>query len=146
MATSYDVIYNCFLGKVHDSDLVSISSPSIREMILRNLLSASNAKFARLSAIDLSSYDDTLGQYNNDLGYEEIDILAEGMVWAWYNTKVNNSDLLRNFLNTSDYSMSAAPSNMLKEVRNTRDEAWASFRNAMYLYSYEHGNIATLSP
>lgn len=145
MATSFDKIYEGFLDKIRDPYFFDITQ-ELREKILRSLMSASVVQFAHISKTDLSELNEEEKEFINDISSVEIDILATGMVWAWYNTKLNHSDLLENFLSTKDYSMAAAPSNMLKEVRNTRDEAWLAFKRAMNTYSYAYGSIESLKP
>lgn len=145
MATSFCCIYDVFLTKVIDPDLLELPYLS-REQVLRHLLDVARSKFMRICKTDLAITDENTESFDNDLTDEEADILADGMVWAWYNTKLNHADMLKNFLSTKDYSMAAAPSNMLKEVRNTRDEAWKAFKRAMHVYSYAYGGIEDLRP
>ena len=145
MATSFCCIYEVFFTKVIDPDLLELPY-DFREQLLKQLLDAAKSKFKRICKTDLVISDNNSGNFDNDITDEEIDILAEGMVWAWYNTKLNHADMLKNFLSTKDYSMAAAPSNMLKEVRNTRDEAWKAFKRAMHVYSYAYGGIEDLKP
>jgi hypothetical protein len=145
MATSFETVYTNFLGKVQDQTFFEIR-PESREGLLLGFLNTSQSKFFRTCKTDLADRDEILGQFNNDLTNEEIDILGTGMVWAWYCYRLNNADLLDNFLSNRDYSLAAAPSNMLKEVRATKEDAFQSFNKDITMYSYATSDIESLKP
>lgn len=144
MATSFDAVYYDFLSKVQDPTFFELPVTT-RESLLEGFLNTAQAKFQRVCKVDLTDRDNMLKLYNNDLDNEIIDILGTGMVWAWLCYKLNYSDLLENFLSTKDYTLAAAPSNMLREVRATRDTALKDFSRDITMYSYAVGNIAEMT-
>src|SRR5574344_3025312 len=145
MATRFEAVYDSFLNKVNDPDFLLVPVTT-RENMLLGYLNSAQSEFQRLCKNDLSVRDGIYMEYSSDLTIEEINILALGMVYAWYDYRLNFSDKLSNMLSTKDYSLAAAPSNMLRELRATRDSAYAAFRRAMVIYSYAYGGLENLKP
>jgi hypothetical protein len=143
--TAYETIFDNFRVQVLDFDMIKVPE-DVRYNMLMGFMNAAQAYFQTRCTVDLSDRDDVLGQYNQSLGVEEIHIMVLGMVWAWYNYRLNQSDNLMNYLNTRDYNMASAPGRMLESQRAARDGAWDAFRQALIDYSYLHGGVDQLKP
>jgi len=89
--------------------------------------------------------EDKIKQYafNYDLGFEEQEILALGLVFHWLSGKVLNSELLRNVMHNKDYK-SYSPANLLKEMQNLRTNIKAEFTGRINTYTFRNSNLATM--
>ena len=74
---------------------------------------------------------------------EEVDILALGIVAKWLNQKVLFSDNLRDKLSTKDYTYRSR-GNLLVPLKDLLTQFKKEFRNRMYLYSYDNGDLSSL--
>ena len=111
MPTSFDEIYKRFLAKIADYEMLEYGEATLEEYLL-DLLTASIDDFSELCKQDISTVDLSLSMFYVTLTQREKDILALGMVVHWIRPKVYNSDMLRNVLNTKDYSV-YSPANLL---------------------------------
>jgi hypothetical protein len=145
MATSYDDIYNTFLEKITDYDLLAFTDAN-KEVILYGYMIRACSKFQNICEVDLSDRDETLDQFNEDLDDEIIDIITTGMTAEWLKPKYLFDDHMKNMLNTSDYKLAASPANMLGSIRETYLQTKKEFESMMNKYSYVHGSIEDLEP
>lgn len=134
----YDYIYAYFKDKITDYDLLQYQM-EIQDEILLSLLNQSCAKFQRICKNDLSLRDDELGEFSTELTLEEIDILTEWMVEAWLRPFLNDSESLRDSLNTKDFQF-YSPANMLDKLQNTYTTARKTARSRMNEYSFIYGD------
>jgi hypothetical protein len=144
LATSFDDVYNTFLEKISDSDLLTLDSTN-QESLLYGYMIRSCTKFNRICKVDLTNIDDELKQFNNDLNNEIIDIITTGMIVEWLKPKYLFNENLHNVLNTKDYNQ-YSPANLLKEIRETYLNSKQEFVSMMNNYSYINGNIEDLKP
>ncbi len=139
MATPYSDIYNPFLEKITDSDLLALTIEN-RETILHGLMVRTCSKFKRIckyaKEINLSNRDDTNKVFNDTLSEEIIDIITTGMIVEWLKPKYLFDQNMRNILNTKDYSMAASPANMANSIRATYLEAKNEFESMMNKFSF----------
>lgn len=143
MATAYTDIYKRFVEKVSDYNLLEFNLDT-REDILRSYLKSSEVDFQRICKTDLSDKDEKLQTYNQELTNKEIEILALGMLVHWYNPIIHNTDLLRNFLNTKDYTM-YSNANLLMELNKSKKQVQEDLKRMIMDYSYENANILGLN-
>lgn len=137
MATPYADIYNLFLSQIQDYDILDqCVDVSERDMLsyLHRALASSQNMILRVSGIDLSRKhrDDNKREFEADLPDEIINLLVTGMEYYWIVPKANNTENLRNVLNTKDFTQ-FSPANLLFRLREARDEAekrWKSERRA----------------
>jgi hypothetical protein len=133
MATAYSTVYNAFLGKITDFDILEFEEAD-RETTLKNLLKSACPNF-KVSKDDLSDRDDDQEQFNVDLSDISVEIISELMIVEWLKPKLYKSDFFENVLNTKDFSM-FSPANLLKEVRETYNQALKNAKVLMIDYSY----------
>ena len=142
MATPFTDIYARAIFRFADYKFLE-QDIDVREGVLEKYLISAKTEFQRICKVDLGDYDLTLKQFNNDLGDEEIEILALGVAFYWVSYKTMNSELLKNVLNSKDYYY-YSPANLLKEVQTLRKTIRGEFDSRMRKYSYFDNTLSTL--
>lgn len=96
MATSYEKVYEIFLSKITDFNLIDMDDYSFDKMMLGWL----NSSIVRTRKCDhdLSLRDDEAQEFTEDLSDLEIELLALGMVDAWVTPMLNSTELTLQFL------------------------------------------------
>lgn len=140
MATAFTVIYNSFLDKVSDYDLADMIQTNAEEF-MHGLLNQAVVRFLESCKKDLTQVDST--GFTEDLDLMEIDILTEGMVEAWLKPIRNNLELMRNALNTKDFT-TFSPANLLDKVNDTYNIAHANFLSRIKEYSFIRNDVGDL--
>lgn len=95
MATPYEKIYNRFLNRTTDFNLVDLDDYTLSEMLKGWLCTA--IVNARVSS-DLSVRDDGAEVFDADLTDLEIELLAMGMTMAWLDQTINSTELILQFI------------------------------------------------
>ena len=142
MPTSFDEIYKRFLAKIADYEMLEYGEATLEEYLL-DLLTASIDDFSELCKQDISTADLSLSMFYVTLTQREKDILALGMVVHWIRPKVYNSDMLRNVLNTKDYSV-YSPANLLEKMTDLLEKTETELDQKMKMYSYRNEDMASL--
>ena len=142
MPTSFDEIYKRFLAKIADYEMLEYGEATLEEYLL-DLLTASIDDFSELCKQDISTVDLSLSMFYVTLTQREKDILALGMVVHWIRPKVYNSDMLRNVLNTKDYSV-YSPANLLEKMTDLLGKTETELDQKMKMYSYRNEDMASL--
>ena len=164
MATTYSYIYEEFLDKITDPDLLLLAEDD-QEATKRAYLEYAVKKCAMhvLPNFDLSKrtvveiVDDTipvdegeepiveeLEAFEDDLDDSVIVMLTEYMVEAWLKPYLNNADLLRLHMNTKDFN-TTSPANMVEKIGVRYDEARHRARSLRNEYTYVINSVADLS-
>lgn len=142
MPTSFDEIYKRFLAKIADYEMLEYGEATLEEYLL-DLLTASIDDFSELCKQDISTVDLSLSMFYVTLTQREKDVLALGMVVHWIRPKVYNSDMLRNVLNTKDYSV-YSPANLLEKMTDLLEKTETELDQKMKMYSYRNEDMASL--
>lgn len=164
MATTYSYIYEEFLDKITDPDLLLLAEDD-QEATKRAYLEYAVKKCSMyvLPNFDLSKrtvveiVDDTvpvdngeepivevLGAFEDDLDDSVIVMLTEYMVEAWLKPYLNNADLLRLHMNTKDFN-TTSPANLVEKIGVRYDEARHRARSLRNEYTYVINSITNLS-
>lgn len=106
MATRFIEIYDDFLSKIDDSDLLSLSNDEINEF-LSIYLQGAIAYFKKCRKDLEDNIDYETQSFNVDLDFEEIDILSDAMVLRWVKPQVARLDKFRTSLGDRDFKMSS---------------------------------------
>lgn len=143
--TKYSIIFDEFKDKITDYDL-PIYTIEIQEDILKSLLRKSIGRFKRICNNSLLLNDDK-NSIESDLTYEELDILTEWMVHFWITPFRNNSENMRPFLNTKDFSQ-ISPANLLNAVNLVYESSYKRANSLANKYSYlkKDGGFRKLKP
>lgn len=134
MATKFTDIYARAIFRFADYKFLE-QEVDVREGVLEKYLISAKTEFQRMCKVDLDDYDLVEKQFNNDLGDEEIEILALGIAFYWLSYKTMNSELLKNVLNSKDFYY-YSPANLLKELQTLRKTLRDEFYGRMRIYSF----------
>lgn len=96
MATSYEIVYNRFVQKITDFNILDLDDYSLDNMLDGWLKSA--IVRTRKCEHDLSLRDDETQEFAEDLSDLEIELLALGMVDSWVTPMINSTELTLQFL------------------------------------------------
>lgn len=96
MATSYDKVYERFLQKIRDFNLIDIDDYSFENMMLSWLYSS--IVRVRKCEHDLSLRDEEAQEFTEDLSDVELELLALGMVDSWVTPMLNSTELTLQFI------------------------------------------------
>ena len=91
MATPYEKVYNRFLQKITDFNLMELDDYTLNDM-LKGWLSSAIVN-TRKREHDLSLRDDEVQEFSEDLSDLEIELLALGMKLAWIDQSLNSTEL-----------------------------------------------------
>jgi hypothetical protein len=118
MTTPFCDIYDSFLTKIDDPDLINLL-PDDMESIMMNWLKSAITLFPKCKK-DLNDYDDVLQQFNQDLNLSEIEILSTWMKYEYLDKKIYRETLLEQSISTKDYAM-YSQANHLQQLINLKD-------------------------
>lgn len=133
--TLYSDIYDLFFGMVVDYEFLSLPLVTQDEILEGWLLSAIG-EFDKCKT-DLSDRDSILKMFNLELSDKEKKILAKLILVEWLSPKLYTLDNLRNHLSSKDFSM-FSPSQLLKEIRETHNQAKKKVNQDIISYGYQH--------
>lgn len=159
MATTYSSIYDEFLDKITDPDLLLLAQDDFDD-IKRAYLEYAVKKCKRY-VTDCNLDDRTTVEvetddlkYDADNPYEEaftddlpdevVVLLTEYMVESWLKPYLNNADLLRLHMNTKDFN-TTSPANLVEKIGARYDEARHRARSLRNEYTYIINNVSNLS-
>ncbi len=156
MATTYYHIYEEFLDKITDPDLLLLTEDA-QEETKRAYLEYAVRKCAMYVSprFDLSkrtvigganpaTYGWEFEAFEEDLDDNVIVMLTEYMVEAWLKPYVNNADLLRLHMNTKDFN-TTSPANLVEKIGARYDEARRRARSLRNEYTYIINSVTDLS-
>lgn len=158
MATTYSYIYEEFLDKITDPDLLLLAEDD-QEATKRAYLEYAVRKCAMYVApkFDLSKRTvvevtdeeiptivEELEAFEDDLDNHVVVMLTEYMVEAWLKPYLNNADLLRLHMNTKDFN-TTSPANLVEKIGVRYDEARRRARSLRNEYTYIINSVTDLS-
>lgn len=132
MPTSFDEIYKRFLAKIADYEMFEYDNSTL-ESYLEDLLILAIDDFSELCKQDLNETDYENKSFGTVLTNREKEILSLGMIVHWVRPKVYNSDMLRNVLNTKDYSV-YSPANLLEKMTDLLGKTETELDQKMKMY------------
>lgn len=130
MKTTLQDVYDAFLSKITDYDYLKLSENDLHEELAIKLKSAI-AKFIIADDIKINEYTE---EFNRELSYLEIEILAYGMVLAWVEPLVNNIETMKQRLSSKDFSIYSQAKH-LAELNTVRIRANREFNYWINRYS-----------
>ena len=147
MSVSYDLFTGAFLSKITEFEFINLphdDRTSIVDEYMRRAISA----FRRNCLYDLvSTRDDELREFDVEIQkddlYEIIDIVSDGMVVQWIETYLNRQELYENAISTRDYSL-YSPAELLRRVGDAYHRARRNYKQKIYDYSFNHGDLKEL--
>lgn len=164
MATTYSSIYDEFLDKITDPDLLLLAEDD-QDATKRAYLEYAVKKCSRYispqfdltkrTTVEVVDEDASLDDdeeptveeveaFEDDLDDSVIVLLTEHMVEAWLKPYVNNADLLRLHMNTKDFN-TTSPANLVEKIGARYDEARHRARSLRNEYTYIINSVTSLS-
>lgn len=137
MATSYDNIYDRFLNKITDFNIVEIDDYSLGEM-LQGWLKAAIVR-SRKCQHDLSKRDDELQEFEENLSDLEIELLAMGMVDAWLSQYLNSTENVLQFIGGKEEKY-YSQANHIAEIRALREQNLIEMNRLHNYYTYTNNS------
>ena len=159
MATTYSSIYDEFLDKITDPDLLLLADDDIEDIKRAHLEYAvkkckryvTDCNLDNRTVVDVEPSDPS---YNVDKPYDDafednlpdevVVLLTEYMVESWLKPYLNNADLLRLHMNTKDFN-TTSPANLVEKIGARYDEARHRARSLRNEYTYIANNVSSLS-
>lgn len=138
--TTFDEIYNCFLGKITD-DMYMEWTPEDTQKDLRNILmdAIPGFEFPRFPL-----YDYGVDSFNTELTSEEINILALLMYNTWLQRQVASIENTRMKYSGSDFKMTSQ-ANHLDKLMKLKQEAERQSLHMQRLYKRRKTNDGKIS-
>jgi len=130
--TPFSVIYDRFMGKISDPDLLSMFEDDM-STLLENYLIVAIVQFRQCKKGQ--DIDFMEKRFNESLSIEEIEIYASYMVVEWLSPMINNIQSLKPLMVTRDYQ-SYSQANHLSKMVDLRRDAEAKANRLMVQYSY----------
>ena len=134
MSTSYESIYNAFLGKIIDFDLPLMEDDEL-DGYCRELLGSALVKLKSFDH-DLADRDEDTKVFNEDLSDLEKEVLSCQMVVEWVDRKINTTQLLHMYVGTKDESM-ASQANHIKALMELKDKQRSIVTTLMRDFKYQ---------
>ena len=133
MATSYNKVYERFLQKIKDFNIVDMDDYSFENMMLGWL----NSSIVRVRKCehDLSLRDEEVQEFTEDLSDIELELLALGMVDSWVTPMLNSTELTLQFIGGKEEKY-YSQSQHLAELRNLKKENSLEMNRLHNYYTY----------
>ena len=127
--TSYEEIFQMFLRRVQDHEILKYNS-AIREDLLENMLISACSEISILAGDkdglpELQRNDDGK-EFASDLSYQLKDVIVMGMVYLWCERCLNDTDNFVNVLSVNGLSQ-YSPANLLSQLLSIRDNSKYNF-------------------
>lgn len=165
MATTYSYIYEEFLDKITDPDLLLLAEDdqeatkrAYLEYAVRKCAMYVAPKFdlSKRTIVEVTDEDPSLDEesqmvvtqkleaFEDDLDNHVVVMLTEYMVEAWLKPYLNNADLLRLHMNTKDFN-TTSPANLVEKIGARYDEARRRARSLRNEYTFIINSVTDLS-
>ena len=129
MATPYEKVYDRFLARTTDFNLVELDDYTLNEM-LKNWLSSAIVNVRTSS--DLSARDNDTEVFSSDLTDRDIELLAMGMTMAWLDQYLNSTENVLQFIGGKEEKY-YSQANHIAELRALREDTRLEMKR---LHSY----------
>ena len=133
MATPLQDVYDAFLSKIEADDWMLTEEENVVTEDWRMLLNAAIMQF-RYPRVSLD-YDKESAVFTDNLGNDEIQLLALLMKSEWINRCIATWDNLRQLYNDKDFS----PANFLEQLNNTGAQVDDTCRKMLDKYGRSKG-------
>lgn len=135
MATPYEKIYNRFLSRTTDFNLVELDDYTLNEMLRAWLYSA----IVRTRTSSDLSHDDENDVFNNDLTDLDVELLAMGMTLAWLDQTLNSTELTLQFIGGKEEKW-FSQANHIEQLRALRADTLREMNRLHNYYTYTNSS------
>ena len=126
--TSYEIVYERFLNRVRDFNLVDLDDYTLDTMLLGWLKSA----VVKVRTTQTITFDDENECFKEDLPELDIELIAMGMTLAWLDQYINSTEWTSLFVGGKEEKF-YSPSQQLTALHELRD---STLREMQQLYTY----------
>lgn len=131
MNTTFQEVYNVFLSNITSYEFLDLTEEEL-EIDLELHLKKAFSKCVTFKNIKL---DYNLKEFNRELTYLEIDIIAKWMVVDWLMPQINTLTLLKQNISSKDFQM-YSQANHLKQLLELKKELESDVQYWMNRYSW----------
>lgn len=136
MQTSYQEIYDLFVRKITDFNLMIQDDEDIEQLCYKYLESAiANFMFCKhdLSKRDIGKFN---GGFHSTLNIQEKEILSLLMIVEWLTPQIYNITLIKQFVGDSEFNMTSQ-ANHLDKLSQLKQQAIEDSEKLITLYTYD---------
>ena len=137
MATPYEKIYNRFSQKITDFNLVELDDYSLENM-LQGWLNSAIVRMRKCQH-DISLRDDEMLEFSEDLSDLEIELLAMGMLDAWFSQYLNSTENVLQFIGGKEEKY-YSQANHIAELRALREQNLLEMNRLHNYYTYTNNS------
>ena len=137
MATPYEKVYERFMQKITDFNLVEIDDYSFDNM-MHGWLNSAIVRIRKCEH-DLSARDDETQEFQADLSDLEIELLALGMVDAWISPMLNSTELTLQFIGGKEEKY-YSQAQQLATLQNLKKENSLEMNRLHNYYTYTNNS------
>lgn len=140
--TTYDIVFKAFLSKIQDPLYAEIDV-AVAEDDLISIMDAAILNF-EYPKVDLKNKDDAGQIFDEQLGFDEVQILSHLMVLEWMKRELRNIDGLRQFMTTKDFS-TFSQANHVNSLIRAEEMISKDLKQLKVKYSMRRGNAPDLT-
>lgn len=137
MATPYEKVYERFMQKITDFNLVEIDDYSFDNM-MHGWLNSAIVRIRKCEH-DLSARYDETQEFQADLSDLEIELLALGMVDAWISPMLNSTELTLQFIGGKEEKY-YSQAQQLATLQNLKKENSLEMNRLHNYYTYTNNS------
>ncbi len=134
MATPFSKVYDSFLGKVKDYSFINLNNEGLLDGVFLKYLKSSIVKFYN-SNLEI---DEESGTFTTDLTLEEIEILANCMVYFYVDGKTTDVKNMEQIMTEPEFKV-YSQANHLKELLSLKSSKQSDISQMMNIYSLKKG-------
>lgn len=154
MTVSYDVFTAAFLARITEYTFMNLSDENRQILVdgymhsaVADFLKRGRCKYGLDSGNDETRTFEFVEPDGSDITAYElhriVNVVCDGMVYYWLHQHMYDAQILKNTLNTSDFS-TYSPAELLYRMTNAYREAEQRFIGAINQYSFEDGDLTVL--
>lgn len=139
--TPYETVFNSFLKRIEDENLVKFDEDDLNEILLGYL----NDSIAMMEADDLflvhdlNNKDDDLMEFEDDLSNLEIELISKIMVCSWYEQKINSIETTVMMIGVSGEKWTSQK-DLAESLKSRQSEAYREAQKLARGYHYRNNS------
>lgn len=135
MATKFQEVYGYFLSQIDDLDLQKLSRETFDEVLKKYMLNG--LLHVQEANTDFMDVDVENEQFNNDLQFAEMLLVAKAMKLSWASEKRYSEELMRKAIGDRDYK-AVQGTDYLKELGDMESQLRKEIREDVMRHAYSN--------
>lgn len=140
MSTPFTDIFDLFLSKITDSQMLSMSQTDLEDQMYNFLISSIPRFRTCKQSLD---YDSVNRTFNVDLTIDEKEILSQWMLYNYLDQNIFRIELLKQSLSSKDYALYSQAQH-IKELLDLRKNIYDDVNQMIIDYGYYFGEVGDL--